>query len=104
VIDRLDLEHRNLALAAGIVAGPFAEWALSVGALGRYVAFKHDLGVGGEGGTGDLAAHHLHRPPAQAAHAIELEHALVRLEAAEEKCERIAADHHRHGKRLTTLE
>ena len=90
--------------AAGVVAGPFAERAFGVGALGRHVAFEHDLGIGREGQPGHLAAHHLDRPAAQAADEVELEHAVGRFQAAEEEGERIAAQHHHHRQRLAALE
>ena len=86
------------------MAGPFAERTFRVGAVGRHVAFQHDLGIGREGEAGDLAAHHLHRAAAQPADQIELEHAVGRLQAAEEEGQRIAAEHHHHRHRLAARE
>ena len=104
VVDRLDVEHRDLAHAAGIVAGPFAERPFRMRAVGRHVAFEHDLGVGREGQAGDLAAHHLDRFAAQAADEVELEHAVRRFEPAEEERDRIAAQHGDARQRLAALE
>ncbi len=99
MIDRLHVEHVRHGGAAGIVPGPFAERAFHVALVRLDEAFEHDLGVGGKGQAGDAAAHHLHRPPAQAADDVELEHAIGRLHAAIEERERIAAQHH-HDRHL----
>src|SRR4029450_4902088 len=104
IIDRFYIEHRNLAHAASVMPGPFAERAFRMHAVGRHVAFKHDLGVGWERQPGDLAAHHLDRAPAQAAHKIEFEYAIGRFQPAEEERDRIAAEHQRHAQRLTLFE
>ena len=86
------------------MAGPFAERAFDHALVRRDVAFEHDLGAGRERQAGDLAAHHLHRPAAQAADDVDLEHAVGRFEPAVEEGERIAAEHHRHRHRLAALE
>ncbi len=96
MIDRLDVEHRDRPLAAGIMPGPFAERAFVLSLVGRDEAFEHDLGVGRERQAGDLAAHHLGRPAAHAADDVELERAVGRLDAAVEERQRIAAEHHHH--------
>jgi hypothetical protein len=100
VVDRLDVEYRNLPHAAGVVAGPFAERAFRVGAVGRHVAFEHYLGIGRKRQPRHLAAYHLHVPTAQAADEIEFEHAVWRLEPAEEEGDGIAAQHHCRRQRL----
>ena len=73
-------------------------------AIGRHVAFEHDLGIGGKRQPRHLAAHHLDRPPAQAANEVELEHAVGRFQPAEEERDRIAAEHHHDRQRLAALE
>src|SRR5262249_3735111 len=104
VIDRLDVDDRDLTHAAGVVAGPFAERPLRVGLARLDVAFDHDLGVGRKRQPRDLAAYHLGRPPAHAADDVELERAVGRLDTAVEEGDRIAADHHHHRHGLTPLE
>ena len=86
------------------MAGPFAERAFDFAPIRRDKTFEHDLGGGGERQAGDFAAHHLHRPAAQAADDVDLEHAVGRFEPAIEEDQRIAAEHHRHRHRLAALE
>jgi hypothetical protein len=105
IIDRLDLEHRDWAHAAGIVSGPLAEPPLCVSAVGRHVAFQHDFRIGRKRESGHLAADHLHRPATQPPDEIELEYAIGRLQAAEEEeGERVTAKHHHDRQGLAALE
>src|SRR5205085_9194060 len=90
VIDRLDIKHRDVPHASGIVAGPFAKRPSGMRALRRHVAFQHHFRMGGKWKPGYLAADHFDRPPAQSPDEIELEDAIRRLQAAEEKSARIA--------------
>src|SRR5262245_41926510 len=68
VVDRLDVKHRAVLGAAGIVARPFAERTLHDAFVWRDVAFQHHFGAGRDRQAGDFAAHHLFRPSADAAH------------------------------------
>src|SRR5919109_2839105 len=104
IIDRPYIEHWNLPHAAGVMPGPFAERALRMHAVGRHVAFEHDLGIGWKRQPGNLAAHHLDRAPAQAADKIEFEYAIWRFQPTEEERDRIAAEHHGHRQRLAPFE
>ncbi len=101
VVDCLDVEHGRHRRAARVMPGPFAERTFHLAAVGRHIAFEHDLGVGRKRQARHLAAHHLYRPPAHPADDIDLEHAVGRLDAAIEESERIAAQHHDERHRLS---
>ena len=48
VINRFNLNNRNRRLIAGVIAGPFAEWALRLHIVQADFAFNCDFSVGRE--------------------------------------------------------
>src|SRR5262249_5146068 len=81
---------------AGVVAGPFGEWALDALVAGLDEALEHDLGIGRDRQASDRPFDHLDRLAAHAADDLVLAHPVRHLARGHQGGHGLAAAHYRH--------
>ena len=92
VVDPLDVHGQDRLAAAAVVAGPLAERAFGLAAVGRQPALDDDLAEGRHRESGDLAGHDVHGSTQHRSGVLELGDAAGDLGARDHQQQRVVAE------------